>query len=67
MPRRRVEVEQFKIALAKASAVVQVLRLAVEELERCEDDRIAANVTTFATNFSVRQLSDAQRSLTGIP
>jgi hypothetical protein len=67
MPRRRVEVEQFKVALAKASAVVQVLRLAVEELEHQEDDHVASNVVTFATNFVVRQAGDIHRVISGTP
>lgn len=71
MPRRRVEVEQtvaqFKLALAKASAVVQVLRLAVEELEHNDDEHQVANVVTFATNFTVRQLADAHRAISGTP
>ena len=59
-------IEQFRLALAKASAIQQVLRLAVEELEHC-DDHTASNVTTFATNFTVRQAGDISRAVTGIP
>jgi hypothetical protein len=58
---------KFRLALAKASAVVQVLRIAVDELEHQQDDRIAGNVVVFATNFAVRQLADAHRAISGTP
>ena len=60
-------VEQMRLALAKVSAVQQVLEIAVAELETTTDEQIARNVATFATNFSVRQLADAHRALTGTP
>ena len=60
-------VEQMRLALAKVSAVQQVLEIAVAELETCQDERVAENVRVFATNFSVRQLADAHRALTGTP
>lgn len=66
-PQRTRTVEQMRLALAKAAAVQQVLRLAIDELETTTDDHIASNVVTFATNFTVRQAADISRAVTGMP
>jgi hypothetical protein len=66
-PDRSATLQQFKTALAKAEAVCVVLRLAVDELETQDDERILANVTTFATNFTVRQAADIHRAVSGTP
>lgn len=67
IPARAATLEQFRTALAKASAVVQVLEIAVAELETQEDEHTLANVVTFATNFSVRQAASIHTTLSGTP
>lgn len=67
MTARDATLQQFKTALAKAEAVVQVLEIAVTDIELNDDDQQVRNVVTFATNFCVRQCGDVTRSLTGIP